>query len=226
MKELYAHVILVFYCSGETGNMEIRKPKTLEDFPKFIVTAVRRDMTSAAGYTRFELDGNFNRVINYDTHWFWLLFNDGEHLCASLKAINQETKTAILTCDQKDEPKIIGKTLAYLSSYWQAHHVWMVLNEDLLWEKTGFRAVDAISESFTADDGRHYHKLSKLQPGKDVPPDAQVVTNGWDHEHCELCNKHIDSGDYAYINTDRLWVCVSCFDKYVSPKDLSFVDEL
>jgi ribosome-binding protein aMBF1 (putative translation factor) len=59
-----------------------------------------------------------------------------------------------------------------------------------------------------------------------VPDEAQVVTDGWDHEHCELCNKHIDPGDYACINTDRLWVCLSCFDNYAKPRDLSFVDEL
>lgn len=42
--------------------MEVRKSKTLEDFPKFIVTAVRRGTTSVTGYTGFELEGTFDRI--------------------------------------------------------------------------------------------------------------------------------------------------------------------
>jgi hypothetical protein len=39
--------------------MEIRKPKTLEEFPKFEVTALRRGPTAKEGYTHFELEGRF-----------------------------------------------------------------------------------------------------------------------------------------------------------------------
>jgi hypothetical protein len=41
----------------------MHKPKALEDFPQYIVSAVRRGKTSAAGYTRFELDEKFDRII-------------------------------------------------------------------------------------------------------------------------------------------------------------------
>lgn len=55
--------------------MEARIPKTLEDFPTLSVTAMRRGATSDTGYTRFEFDGNFDRVIEgMDSTWFWLLF--------------------------------------------------------------------------------------------------------------------------------------------------------
>ncbi len=116
--------------------MEIRKPKTLEDFPKFIVTDVRRSTTSVTGYTRFELDGTFDRTIEaIDPHWFWLLFGEKDYLCASLKSLDKLTKAAILTCDEKDEPRIVGQALAYLSPYWQAFNVWMVLDPTWGWGK-------------------------------------------------------------------------------------------
>lgn len=172
--------------------MEIRKPKTLEDFPKFIVTAVRRGSTSETGYTRFEIDGSFGRIIEkIDPRWFWLLFGEGLSLCASLKSLDEETEAAILTCDVKDEPKIVGQAGAYLSPSWQAYHVWMILEEGARWEEVLFHATDAIRVSSTAGDGKEIHGLKRMPQG-DLPAGAQVVTDGWDHEHCELCNKHID----------------------------------
>jgi hypothetical protein len=212
--------------TNEIGT-EIRKPKTLGDFPKFLVNAVRPYGTNDGGYTRFELDGNFDRVIeNISPNWFWVLSNAKESYCAGLKSLDAETKAATLTIDVKNEPKIVGQKLFYLSSYWQAYHVWMILEEDARWEKVAFHASDAIRESISTEDGKLFQKLGKMQPGQELPNGAQVVANGWDHEHCELCNKHIDPGDYACINTAGLWVCLSCFDKYVNPRNLSFVDEL
>jgi hypothetical protein len=206
--------------------MEIRKPKTLEDFPKFFVTAIHGCGTDNSGHTRFELDGNFNRVIeNISPNWFWLLSDAKESFCAGLKSLDEGTKAAILTVDVKNEPKIVGQKLSYLSSYWQAYHVWMILDESALWKKVAFHATDAIRVSSPAADGKQIHGLKRM-PREGLPDGTQVVTDGWDHEHCELCNKHIDPGDYAYTNTDGLWVCLSCFDNYVNPKNLSFVDEL
>jgi hypothetical protein len=212
--------------ANEAG-MEIRKPKTLEDFPECLVTAVRDCGTDDGGYTRFELDVNFDRVIeNISPNWFWLLSDTKESFCAGLKSLDEETKAAILTVDVENEPKVVGHKLSYLSSYWQAYHVWMILEEGARWEKIVFHATDAIRVSTTAGDGKQIQGLRRMKQGDELPAGAQVVTDGWDHEHCELCNKHIDPGDYAFINTDGLWVCLSCFDNYVSPKDLSFVDEL
>jgi len=206
--------------------MEIRRPKTLEDFPRFTVATVRRFSSSAPGYIGFEIDGTFDRIIEKIDPWFWLLFGEGKYVCASLQSLDEKTMAATLTCELKDEPKFVGQALAYLNRYWQGYHVWMVLAEDSRWENVVFHATDAVQESFKAEDGRHFRKLSEMQPGKAPPAGAQVITDGWDHEHCELCNKHIDPSDHAWKDTDRHWVCSSCFDRYVKLKDLSFVDEL
>jgi hypothetical protein len=105
------------------------KPKTLKDFPEFRVSAIRRGRTSEEGYTRFELDGKFERIVGeIDPHWFWLLFGEKDCICATMQSLDNETRAVVLTCDLKDEPKVAGQTLAYLSPYWQAYHVWMVLD--------------------------------------------------------------------------------------------------
>ena len=120
--------------------MPVHKPKKLTDFPQFIVSAVRRGKTSAVGYTRFELDGKFDCIIaDIDPQWFWLLFSENNCLCATLQSLDKETLKAILTCDAKDEPRVVGESLAYLSPRWQAYHVWMVLDPTWSWDKNDFR---------------------------------------------------------------------------------------
>lgn len=228
--------------------MEIRKPKTLEDFPKFVVTAVRRGTTADAGYTYFELEGSFDRTIeSTGPQWFWLLFGKRGCLCAGVQSLNKETKAAILTFEAKDEPDIVGHTLAYLSPYWQAFHVWMVLDPNWGWEKRRFLGADAVAEDFESKDvsiidGREVKfwtkmtradaqgGLSRHYPSKD-PTSTQIgetrlVPSGWDHEHCELCRSHIDVGMFGFCDPDERWMCEKCYGRYVMHRDLAFVDEL
>lgn len=206
----------------------MEKPrKTLNDFPHFVVSDVQPGVTQTfPTHIDFSLVGHFERVRGVTTGPCWLLLPERTALYGNLSSLDPQTSAALFDSTAVAIPAVQSASLPYLSTYWQAYHVWMILDDGLGWEKIGFHAVDAISESFTADDGRRYHKLSKMQSDKDVPAEAQVVISGWDHEHCELCNAHIDPGDYAYTNTDCLWVCVSCFKNYVRPKNLSFVDEL
>ena len=228
--------------------MDSRKLKTLEDFPKFIVTGVRRGATSDTGYTRFELDGSFDRVVEQiDPHWFWLLFGETECLCAGLKSLDSETKAAILTCDEKSEPKIVGQALAYLSPYWQAYHVWMVLDPRWGWERTQFHGTDAVAEDYESKDlsiveGREVRVWTKMEPleggggqSRHYPaPDqtlpvrtgTRLVPSGWGHEHCELCRAHINAGQFGYCDPGDRWMCEKCYGRYAVGHDLAFVDEL
>ena len=92
--------------------MEFRKPKTLDDFPKFAATALRRGPTAEAGYTYSELEGSFDRTIeSTGPQWFWLLFGTCGSLCASVQWLNPETRAAILTFEETDEPDTVGHTL-------------------------------------------------------------------------------------------------------------------
>jgi hypothetical protein len=149
------------YIDGVGQKMEIPKPKTVEDFPKFVVTAVRRGAASERGYTWFELEGAYDRnlesrfdqiIAGAGPLWFWLLFNERGCLCPMLKSFDKEANTAILTCQEKEKPRVDGLALAYLSSYWQAFHIWMVLDPDWGWERRQFRGTDAVAEDYEAKD--------------------------------------------------------------------------
>jgi len=225
-------------------------PKTLEDFPKLVVTALRRGPEAEKGYTFFELEGRFDRHINVTTdgpQWFWLLFSKCGSLCASVQSLDKETNAAVLTFEAKEEPDIVGQTLAYLSPYWQEYNVWMVLDPDWGWEKKKFLGMDAIAEDFQSKDtsiieGREVKVWTKLSPAnvrrgesRHYPATDQthkpgsnvrLVPSGWDHEHCELCKSHIDIGMFGYCDPDDRWMCENCYSRYVVSRDLAFVDEL
>jgi hypothetical protein len=228
--------------------MNIRKPKTLEDFPKFEVAKVLRGETSRTGYTKFELEGRFDRVIeNIDPHWFWLLNQQDNSLCVTLISLNKETGIAVLNCDSIDAPDVEGCALFYLSPYWQAENVWMILDPNWGWNKRQFEGSNAIASNYEAKevsivDGREVKIWTKLEPidggrgqsrhypasDQNSPPDAEtrVVPGGWGHEHCTLCKEHIESGEFGYRDPGENWMCEKCHERYVVPRDLSFVDEL
>jgi hypothetical protein len=230
--------------------MEVRKPKTLEDFPQFEVIALRRGPRAYEGYIHYELEGRLDHTIEIDSagpQWFWLLFGKRGYLCASVQSLNKETNAAVLTFEAVDEPDIVGHTLAYLSPYWQGFHVGMVLDPGWGWEKRQFQGIDAVAEDYESKDvsivgGREIRVWTKLEPAgagggqsRHYPATDQtlpirsgtrVVPSGWGHEHCELCRAHIDGGAFGYSDPGERWMCVKCYERYVMRRDLAFVDEL
>jgi hypothetical protein len=226
----------------------MRQPKTLADFPHFIVSAVRRAAISEDGYTRYELDGRFDCSIEkIDPHWFWLLIGEEGCVCASLKSLDKETRSATVTCDERNEPQLVGATLAYLSAYWQAFNVWMVLDPNWGWKKRQFQGADAVAADYEANDisiveGREVKIWTKLEPleggggqSRHYPAavqtgplhsESRIIPSGWGHQHCDLCKAHIDAGDFGYCDPGGRWMCEKCYEKYVTRRDLAFVDEV
>lgn len=227
-----------------------RSPKTLDDLPGFVVTALRRGPTADQGYTSFEVEGHFDRDIKIGSEgpqWFWLVFGKTRYVCASVQSLDHDTKAATLTFEAVEEPDLVGQRLAYLSTRWQGYHVWMVLDPEWGWEKMKFLGMDAIAEDFESKDisivgGRKVKFWTKLSPVKvqrgqsrhypatgqtsNQESNRRLVPSGWDHEHCELCNSHIDIGGFGYCDPEYRWMCENCYSRYVVSRDLSFVDEL
>lgn len=229
--------------------MNPKARKTLEDFPKFSVSQVTCGATNARGFTRFELNGEFDRTIERrgEINWFWLLIGERATVCVQWEHFDEGRRAATIVADEKERPDIAGKTLYYLSPAWEAYHVWMVLDEEWGWQRVLFQSVDAVAETFEANDvsivdGREVKTWTKLiradkhtgteryapelADGPTSGAAPRLMPGGWDHEHCQLCRAHIDDGDFGYRDRDDLWTCESCYEKYVKTHDLSFVDDL
>lgn len=95
----------------------------------------------------------------------------------------------MLTCYEKRKPWVLGQALAYLSPYWQAYNIWMVLDPAWGWQKKRF-------------------------------PEALG------HYECALCWQIIRAGNFGFCDPKGAWMCANCYEKYVTPHDLAFVDEL
>lgn len=236
--------------------MENSKPKTLEDFHHFNVTGIRRSATSDDGYFQFDLEGIFDTIPleTFDhildgtgPQWFWLLYGERGWLTPTLKSFNKQTRTTVLSVHEKEELNLLGQKVVYLSTCWQAFNIWMVLDPNWGWERKHFQGIDAVAEDYEARDisildGREVRVWTKLEPvGTDrgqsrhypatdqtvpVQPGTRLVPGAWGHEHCGLCNEHIDAGMFGYSDPDERWVCESCHDRYITRHDLAFVDEL
>jgi hypothetical protein len=224
------------------------KPKTLEDFPRLVVENVTRGVTAADGYTRFELRGRFDRIIDEkEQEWFYALFGTRDSVCVTLQSLEKGTRATVLTCDEKDDPNLLGQSLTHLGRRWQPYKIWMVVEPNWRWERQTFPGIDAVAEDYEAKDvsivdGREVKVWTKLEPVRSgeglsryYPASDQAVPSGstsrfvplgWDHEHCELCNAHIDAGHSGYCDPDEHWLCEQCYERFVVPHDLAFVDEM
>ena len=220
------------------------------------MTAVRPGGVPDDGYASFEIEGHYDAVLEgrFDqmiegtgAQWFWLLFGERGSLCPKSEVFRQTNQDRDPDCQEKEEPKILGLDLAYLSPYWQAFNVWMVLDPSWGWQRKQFQGTDAFAEDYEAKDvsivdGREVRVWTKLRPtGMDrwqsrhypaadqtlpVSSGERLVVGAWGHEHCELCNEHIDAGMFGYIDPADRWMCENCYQRYATRRDLAFVDEL
>jgi len=79
-----------------------------------------------------------------------------------------------------------------------------------------------------AGNDSHLSRYYPVSPeGRTILPYAGpdgIIKGGWDHEHCELCNAHIEADTYGYLDLGEHWVCVGCYERFVMNHDLSFMN--
>jgi hypothetical protein len=213
-------------------------PYTRNDLPLFSVSSIEQGEQDHDGYIAWVLRGKLNRSLGVpvDT-WCFLLLPGQTCLTGTFTISDEADGIASFATDTKEKPDVVGVALAQLGSYWQPYHIWMVEDGPESWTEQVFSASDAIEESFTAQDGAAWRRLSKasitpadhssirIAPG-DHDQEARIVPDGWDHEHCALCNTHIDPGDrFFYSQKHCEFLCVPCYERYVPERDIAFAFE-
>jgi hypothetical protein len=206
------------------------KPRRLEDLPHFLVAAVQEGETYASGYTDYELSGTFDQTEGVREGRCWLLLPHKNSLIGDLKSFDPGPRTAVYCTAEEDKPPVLGLALPYVDGYWQAYHVWMVLDADHAWSRVIFQPSDALLRRGIDEHGKSWRML---RPAGLIPAelaaegwgDAELIKGAWDHEHCELCRATIDGGKVAYTDAEDHWVCTNCFEDYVANHDLSFISD-
>jgi len=202
-------------------------PSTRSDLPQFFVDSIERGDQDDNGYIAWTLRGKLNRTLGIPVDaWCFLLLPGQESLTGTFTLSGEPDSDASFATDAKEKPDVIGATLAELSSYWRPQHIWMIEDGSESWAEQVFSASDAVEDHFVAQDGQGWRRLSKAASVPSADSSSRIVSGGWDHEHCSLCNTHIDPGDrFFYSPKHYEYLCVSCYEKYVPEHDISFALE-
>lgn len=208
---------------------------TRKDLPQFTVTAVEQGEADFDGNVEWRLRGHLSRLEGATLDgWTWLLLPGRSAETGYFTEPKGDTHETTFAIFSRNKPELAGQSLACLNRGHQAYHVWMIEDGPTAWAEHTFVASDALAEIVIGSDGKRYQKWSKLQNTENGPPNpgadpAQeigrtwVIPGGWDHEHCEICNAHIDPGDrHFYYAEFGAFLCVSCYEKYVVTGSIGF----
>jgi len=183
----------------------------MKKLPKFSIVAIAdRDCSG-----QFEP----SKLIGED--WIGCLLLASERLvCGRFLSVNVAARTALFRAASRDGVASLeaGKTFPYLDGYW-GERAELVLDRTRDWRKARFTAQDAVE--YIRDGQR---MITRVGPG--VPAGGRVVAEMWDHEHCAMCCSEIGQQRIAdaWINAQAEWLCTTCYETYVVPRSLEFVN--
>lgn len=142
-----------------------------------------------------------------------------------LTDVDPDAGTAVFTAitENLHAAVVVGSTFPIYNDYWFGR-IHLVLDRRIQWARKQFIAPDAFVQEAPTPGWR---QSRAAEPGDEGRADGQIVPGGWDHEHCEICWRHIGSGGDAdgYVTGDDQWVCTYCYSRYVERRDLSFVPD-
>ena len=183
----------------------------LSDLPQFTTTAVHGEPGN------WVIDGVFNHLSSVREGRSWLYVSREDSLIGDLDSLDHASRRARFTTPDLLPTGMLGLALPWLDGWWQAYHVALMLDNTHKWSRVLFEATDAVE--------RHMPAWRELSPARESAPEVSgvLVPVGWDHEHCMLCNTHIDPADPAYVDNEENWLFVRCYKAYAEPHDLGFL---
>jgi hypothetical protein len=135
------------------------------------------------------------------------LYVDDSWIEGRLSQLDVHTLSAVFHPSNPDDAARFGVGNSYpcLDGYW-GQLARLVFDQSKQWKRTQFEPAD--STRFF-ENGRR-----------------EVVPGGWDHEHCAICSEKISVATQAYGYRDEqdTWVCEHCYQHYVVPRSLAFVE--
>ena len=140
-------------------------------------------------------------------------------------SVDVQQRTARFILNKKEDISYLrpGFEYEYLDGYW-GERAELVLDRSRVWSLTAFKSLDAVE--FIVE-GTRIRGMWGQEPMANAES-VHRVEGGWDHEHCSICWETI--GPYegeentGYRNQSGEWVCVRCYQSYVVPKKLDFIE--
>jgi hypothetical protein len=103
-------------------------------------------------------------------------------------------------------------------TWWTEDQLALVENRRRVWHRMGFEPSDMLLIHRGPGQGSIGRQAL---PGDRPSADREIVKDGWDHAHCELCSATISTGgenlNEGYTD-GKEWVCVDCFEEFIEPR--------
>jgi len=192
--------------------------KTLADFPQFTV-----ELMEPADVDPSRITGTFNRIDGVSREGWDYLVSDRPHggMTATVVTFDETTRRVsydVFPDDVKYNDVQVGTVLSWLSSYWDPLLIFAISRGPNVWRPLIFEP----SPAYYWEKGAwtNSEESAKRSAG---PEGVTAVPGGWDHEHCDLCNKHIDNGDKYWLFEDGRpeFLCDACYTVTVPDRDLT-----
>ncbi len=184
----------------------------LSNLPQFTVTEI--ELRGAV----WILSGCFNHLDGVREGRGALYLSPGKFLVGDLESLDRETHDAEFNTLDPQRPSglPVGATHPWIDGYWEPRHIAAILDTQHEWRRVIFQAADAFERRVAGQ--RIVRKATGEPEGNE-----KLAAGQWDHEHCFLCNAHIDPGSVGYVDRNDDWLCGGCYQAYAEPHDLGFM---
>jgi hypothetical protein len=186
-------------------------------------TVVRREVdASGKDHLLGRLSGtepsspHLNCLIGLHGSWVW--FNefgiaDGDGLVS-------------VPADSSDALKEDDNILYLLPSEFQPPIAFILLDPQQNWDERTFGPGLAASSRIIGTDAQYWRRTRPIHDASELEVDESLVVDGWDHEHCSVCNKHIVQGQRYFF---KAWgnrgsfLCVFCHNRFAKTHSIGDV---
>jgi hypothetical protein len=103
-----------------------------------------------------------------------------------------------------------------MSCYWQPRLIWAIQDGEENWTREIFQPSTAY---FVAGGWSPDPEAAKQRAGPGGI--VEEIPGGWDHEHCDICNRQIVASESYFRSENYERLCESCYLKTVPTGDLS-----
>jgi hypothetical protein len=202
----------------------LRRHKRISELPHFKVSEVREGVLHR-GTVEVNLVGTFDTLDGVDGGRCSLILPSLESIWCEPLRFDAKTGSAVYLAWFSEMKDVAGESLAYVNGRVDGEKVAMIADESNVWTKLKFEPSDAIANSIIGTDGKPWTALRKAN-SHPASGQERVVKNGWNHEHCKLCNASIGAEQCGYRDSTQRWICELCFERYAKGHNISFLDEL
>jgi hypothetical protein len=190
--------------------MASKRLHTVDELPQFTVESCDRGVAV----------GQFHPSPWIGEGWIGCLFLSVRWIWGRFTQLDRERKVCTFTFDSPEDASqvTIGEVYPYLDSYW-GERAEIVLDRTLVWHRQHFTPRPAARVVLPSGG-------MAMTPNEPFPAGSEVVADGWDHEHCAISGETIGAGGQldAFTASQDIWVCESCYESFVKPRSLAFIE--